>query len=172
MFTTQSIDARLSWHWKSSHISSLIPIVLRYYLTEVKYLVVVFTLSRRKYGRKVSYNSKKRRCTTVKSHVKSSESNHLNTLNNDNVIGNSNLPHINVNTKGLFNTLITLQTETDKESSISINNKTGWKKYKWRNIMLSKSRRVSWSHMWLKWKQFTKYRRRSGCRINSLYQCN
>ena len=43
--------------------------------------------------------SKKRRFTTVTSHVNSSESNDLNTYNSYNVIGNSNIPHINVYTK-------------------------------------------------------------------------
>ena len=74
---------------------------------------MVFTLSRRKNGKKVSYKSKKRICTTVNSHINSSESNNPNTSDSVNIIGDSNLPHINVQTKIPFNTLITLQTETD-----------------------------------------------------------
>ena len=46
----------------------------------------------------------------------------MNTSNSDNVIVNSILPRINVQTKSSFNTLNILQTETDTESSISINN--------------------------------------------------
>ena len=46
----------------------------------------------------------------------------MNTSKIDNVVGNSNLPHINSQTKSSFNKLITLQTETDTDSSISINN--------------------------------------------------
>ena len=57
--------------------------------------------------------SKKRRCTTVTSHVNISESNYLNTYNRDNVIGNSNIPHINVHTECSSNELVTLQKETD-----------------------------------------------------------
>ena len=59
-----------------------------------------------------------------KLHVNISESNNFNTSNSDNVIGNSNLPPINVKTESPFNTLITLKTETDIESSIIINNDT------------------------------------------------
>ena len=83
---------------------------------------MVFTFSRSKQGSKVAYRYKKRRCTTVNSHVNSSESNNPNISKSDHVIGNSNLPRINVQTKNLFNTLITWQTETDTESIISINN--------------------------------------------------
>ena len=58
-----------------------------------------FMLSRRKKGNNISYISKKRRCITVTSHLNSSESNNPNAYNSDNVIGNPNLPHINVHTK-------------------------------------------------------------------------
>ena len=74
---------------------------------------MVFTSSRRIKGKNISYIYKNKRCTDVNSHVNSSESNHLNASNSDNVIVNSKLPHINVHTKSSFNTLITLQTETD-----------------------------------------------------------
>ena len=80
-----------------------------------------FPSSIRKQGRIIFYISKKRRCTTVNSHINSIKSNHLNIPNNDNVIENSNLPHINIQTKISFNKLITLQEETDTESIISIN---------------------------------------------------
>ena len=65
--------------------------------------------------------SKKRRFTTVTSHVNSSESNDLNTYNRDNVIVNSNITRINVHTECSSNELVTLQKETDTESSNSIN---------------------------------------------------
>ena len=74
---------------------------------------MAFTSSRRKHGQKVFPKSKKRRCTTVTSHVNSSESNYLNTYNRDNVIGNSNIPYINVHTECSSNELVTLQKETD-----------------------------------------------------------
>ena len=61
------------------------------------------------------------RRTTVNSYVKSTKSNDLNTYKRDNVIGNSNLPRINVHNKRSSNDLITLQKETDTESSTSIN---------------------------------------------------
>ena len=60
---------------------------------------MAFMLSRQKHGEKVFPKYKKRRCTTVTSHVNSIESNDLNTYNSDNFIGKSNLPRINVHTK-------------------------------------------------------------------------
>ena len=80
--------------------------------------------TKKKKGRKISYKSNRIRCITINSHVNSSESNHLNTSNSNNVIGNSNLPCINVQTKRPFSTLVNLQTETDTASSISFNNET------------------------------------------------
>ena len=68
------------------------------------------------------YKPKKSRCNTDNSHVNSIESNNLSTSNSDNVIVNLNLHNINIQTESAFNTLITLQKETDAESSISINN--------------------------------------------------
>ena len=82
---------------------------------------MVFTSPRRKQRRKVSLKYNKRRCTTITSHVKSSESNDQNTYNSDNVIGNSNLPLINNHTERSSNELVTSQKETDTESSTSIN---------------------------------------------------
>ena len=67
--------------------------------------------------------SKKSRCTTVNSHVNSSESNDLNTYNRDNFIGNANIPRINVHTELSSNELVTFQNETDTDSSTSINEK-------------------------------------------------
>ena len=61
-------------------------------------MVVVLTSSRIKQERNVSYKYKKSRCITVNLQVNSSKSNNLNTSNSDNVIGNSNLPRINVQT--------------------------------------------------------------------------
>ena len=51
--------------------------------------------------------SKNRRCSTVTSHVHSSESNNPNTFNSDNVVENSKLPHINVHSKRSLNELVT-----------------------------------------------------------------
>ena len=45
----------------------------------------------------------------------------LNTSNSDDVIVNSNLPLINIQTKSSFNKLVTLQEETNAGSGISIN---------------------------------------------------
>ena len=58
---------------------------------------------------KVSYKSKKKRCVTINSHVNSGETNNSNTPNSENVIGNSNLTHINFITKIPLNKLITLK---------------------------------------------------------------
>ena len=77
--------------------------------------------SPRKKGRNISFKYNNRRFTTVTSHVNSSESNDPNTHNSDNVIGNSNLPPINVHTKGSLNELINFQKETDIESSTNTN---------------------------------------------------
>ena len=55
----------------------------------------------------------KSRCTTVTSHVNSRKSNYLNTYNSYNVIGNSNIPRINVNTRRSSNELVTFQKEND-----------------------------------------------------------
>ena len=60
---------------------------------------MMFTLSRKKQGRKVTYKSKKSRCTTYNSHVNSRKSNNPNASNIDNIVVNSNLPHINVKTE-------------------------------------------------------------------------
>ena len=82
---------------------------------------MVFTSSRREQGRKVSFNSKKRICITVNSHLNSSESNNSNKSNSDDVIGNLNPPCINAYTKITLNKLITLKKETDADSSTSTN---------------------------------------------------
>ena len=84
-------------------------------------MVVAFTFSRQKHGQKVFSKSKKRRCTTVTSHVDSRDTNDMNTYNSVNVIRNSNLPHINIHTKCSSNKPVTLHKETDTESSTSIN---------------------------------------------------
>ena len=80
-----------------------------------------FTSLRRKQGRNILYIYKKRRCVNVTSHVNSSESNYPNTYHSDNVIGDSNLPRINVHTKSSSNELVALQKENDTDSSTSIN---------------------------------------------------
>ena len=88
---------------------------------------MAFPLSRRKQGRNVLYIYKKRRCDIVNSYVNSSQSNHFNTSNSDNVIVNSNLPIINVQTKSSLNTLITFPKSTDIQSSIIINDEIIYK---------------------------------------------
>ena len=59
----------------------------------------VYVIKKKKSKRKVSLKSKKRRHITVNSHSNSSETNNSNTSNSDDVIGNSNLPPINIHTK-------------------------------------------------------------------------
>ena len=68
-----------------------------------------YTSSRRKHGRKVLSNSKKRKCTTIISHSNINKSNNLNTSNSDNVIGTTNFPNVNVQNGSSFNTIITVQ---------------------------------------------------------------
>ena len=68
---------------------------------------MVFTSPRIKQGRKLSLKSKKRICITVNSHFNSSETNNLKTSNSDNVIGNSNLPCMNVHNKISLNKIDT-----------------------------------------------------------------
>ena len=70
---------------------------------------MMFTLSRKKQGRKVSFNSKKRRCITVNSHLNSRKTTNSDTSNSDDVIGNSNIPCIKNHTKSSLNKRITLQ---------------------------------------------------------------
>ena len=82
---------------------------------------MVFTSSRRKQGREVSFRSKERRYISGKSHFNSSENNNSNASNSDDVIGNSNLTFINVHTKSSLNKIVTLKKETYTQSSISIN---------------------------------------------------
>ena len=57
---------------------------------------MLFTSSRRKQGRKVLSDRKKRRCITVNSHFKNNVTNKYNTSNSDDVKVNPNLPRINV----------------------------------------------------------------------------
>ena len=81
---------------------------------------MIFTLSRWRQWR-LFKNYKKRRCTTVNSNIKSSESNKLNTSSSDYAIGHSNLPHIYVQNDNSFNTLSNLKKVADTESCVSIN---------------------------------------------------
>ena len=55
-----------------------------------------------KIGWKVLFKSNKRICVTVKSNFNNSETDNLNTSNSDDVIGNSNVPCIDVHTKISF----------------------------------------------------------------------
>ena len=66
-------------------------------------------------------NSKKRRFTTVISHVNKNGSNNLNKSKSDNVIGTSNLTHRNIKIYSLFNKLINFLKVIDTQSSVSIN---------------------------------------------------
>ena len=65
-------------------------------------------VTKKKQGSKFSFKYNKSICTTSNSHVNSSESNDPNTYNSDNVIGNSNIPRINIYTKHSSNELVTL----------------------------------------------------------------
>ena len=58
---------------------------------------------------------------SVNSKINSSKSNHLNTSNIDNIIGNSNFPRFNIQTKSSFYKPTTFKKETDTQSSIIIN---------------------------------------------------
>ena len=70
---------------------------------------MVFKLSIRKQGRKVSFKSNKKICITGISDLNSIETNILNTSNSDDVIGNSYPPRINVHTESSLNKLLTLK---------------------------------------------------------------
>ena len=59
----------------------------------------------------------------------------MNKSNSDNVLGNSNIPHINVKNDIPFTKFITLQKETDTDSSASINDEILDEKYKHNNII-------------------------------------
>ena len=83
-----------------------------------------FTLPIRKQGRKVSYKSKKRRCTTVNSQAKSWKLNIRDTTKTDNFVGNLNLSRINIKIETSLDKIITLNIESDIESSICINYET------------------------------------------------
>ena len=67
----------------------------------------------RKQDRKVLNTSKKNRCTNVKSHIKSIESNNLNKSISDNDIGSSKPIHINVQDDSPFDKLNIYQRVTD-----------------------------------------------------------
>ena len=67
------------------------------------------------------YQSKKRRCTTVISHININNSNTFNASKFDNIIGTLNLPHSNGQDGSPFITIISLQKVTDTESNISVN---------------------------------------------------
>ena len=68
-----------------------------FYKSKINSHGVYFT--KKKKRRNILYISKNMICTTANSHVNSSKSNNLNTSKSDNVIGNSNLPSINIQTK-------------------------------------------------------------------------
>ena len=62
----------------------------------------------RKKGMNVSFKAKKSICVTVNSHSKNSKTNNPKTSSSDNIIGNSNLPSINVFTKSSLKKINTL----------------------------------------------------------------
>ena len=66
-------------------------------------------LIKKKQGKKVSFTSKRKICITVNPHFNSSEKYNPKSSNSNNVIGNSNLPRINVHTESSLNILINLQ---------------------------------------------------------------
>ena len=80
-----------------------------------------FTLSRRTEVRKILHTSKRRKCTTVNSHINSYEYKNSNISNIDNAIGNSNITYINVPNDSTLNTLIPMQKDTNTDSSASVN---------------------------------------------------
>ena len=84
---------------------------------------MAFLLSRRKQGRNILYFYKKSRCTTVNSHVNGSKSNNLITSSSDIVIVNSNLPRVNVQTEGSFNTLVILKNKLIQSQVLVLMNK-------------------------------------------------
>ena len=67
---------------------------------------MVFTSSRRKQGRKVSFKSNNMRCIAVNSHFNSSETNNSKTSNSDDVANNLKIPCINIHTKSSLNKLV------------------------------------------------------------------
>ena len=77
--------------------------------------------SRGKQGEKVLYKSNNKRCTSVNPHANIKEPIVLNKQNSDNVIGNSNVSHINVQNDSPFNALIYFQKSLDIDSSVIIN---------------------------------------------------
>ena len=83
---------------------------------------MVFTSPRRKQGRNVSFESKKRVCITLNSYFNISVTYNQNTSNIDNVIGNSINSCINVHTKSSINKLFTLDYETDTQLITITNN--------------------------------------------------
>ena len=80
-----------------------------------------------KHGWKVFTKSKKKICTTVTSHVKSSKSNDLNTYNSDNVIGSSNIYLINIYTKRSSNKRVTLKKKL-MQSQVLVSMRKIWMK--------------------------------------------
>ena len=67
------------------------------------------------------YSSLRRGDVLLLTHISTVSKKYSNTSNTDNVVGNSNITCINVHAKSPRNKLITLQKQTDTESSTSIN---------------------------------------------------
>ena len=70
---------------------------------------MVFMSSGIKLGSKVSFKSMNRVCITVNSHFNIIETNNSDKSSRDYVIGNLNLPFINVHTESSFKKIITLK---------------------------------------------------------------
>ena len=69
------------------------------------------------------HSSLRRGYVLLLTHISTVVKNNSKTSNSDDIIGNSNPPHINVLTKISLNKLVTLIKETDTESSTTVNDK-------------------------------------------------
>ena len=79
-----------------------------------------YTFSSEKQGKMVLYKFNKIRYNIVISYINSNESNSFNTSMIDNVIGDSNLPHKNVQNYVPFSSIVTVQKIIDTESFFCI----------------------------------------------------
>ena len=79
---------------------------------------MVFTSSRINIGRNTSFKSKNRRRITVNPNFNSCETSNSKKSNSDDVIRNSNLPHINVHTENTQSSIITNDEMTDENNII------------------------------------------------------
>ena len=119
--TIKSIIKFPPWSINYHRIECLIKFQVHFNYTEALF----FSLKINKYGvyaakkrhvRKGFQTYKKRRCTTIISHINNNKSNNLNTSNSDNAIVMSTFPHSNVNICSSLNIIISLQKLIDTES--------------------------------------------------------